>query len=244
MQAVILAAGIGSRMGNLTKDRPKTMVPVNGKPILDYIIDSLIKNDVHKIHIVTGYKNEIIVSHISETYGKTPLEFNFIHNDRYSTTNNIVSVQMCLDKMSEDDTILIESDLIFDSKLIKSIIDSDHDNIAVVSKYETWMNGTGMKLDEDSFVTEVIRGKDVTSLDKLYKTVNIYKFSPSFIKNRYFDALKKHLKEHGVNEYYEVPLQYIVKNTEKILYALDVEDHLWYEVDDENDLKTASSMFS
>ena len=90
--AVILAAGLGKRLMPLTKDKPKCLVDVGGKPLLYYSIAQLIENDVKQISLVTGYREETLQSFIVKNFGQSNAVFGYIYNEEYSTKNNLYSV--------------------------------------------------------------------------------------------------------------------------------------------------------
>ena len=87
----------------------------------------------------------------------TPIEY--IVNDVYYKTNNIFSLALAKDKMVEDDTLLLESDLIFEERLIDLLIEDDRDSLALVDKFESWMDGTCIVVDKDDNITDFIQGK-------------------------------------------------------------------------------------
>ena len=135
--------------------------------------------------------------------------------------------------MIQDETILIESDLIFEKEVIKKIISSKFENIAVVDQYKPWMDGTVVKINED-FVIDYFISKSEFSYDdahNYYKTVNIYKFSQKFLQDIYVPFLEAYASALGDNEYYEQVLKVIVNLDMGQLKALPLNGDLWYEID-------------
>src|SRR5690554_615380 len=116
MQAIILAAGMGKRLGDLTKDDTKCMIKVNGVPLIDRMLSQLDRNSFKRIIIVTGYKGESLKEHIGTLNVKTPIIY--VSNPIYDKTNNIYSLFLAKDYLAEMDTILFESDLIFEETII------------------------------------------------------------------------------------------------------------------------------
>src|SRR6056297_1206602 len=137
MQALILAAGMGKRLKSLTKDNTKCMIKVNGETIIERMLSQLDGLGLSKIVIVTGYEGEKLVEFVSELEIDTPLEF--IHNEIYYRTNNIYSLYLAKDCLLEEDTLLLESDLVFEDAAINRIIDDPYPNLALVAKFESWM---------------------------------------------------------------------------------------------------------
>ena len=190
MQAVMLAAGMGKRLKKYTKDNTKCMLKVEDKTLIERAIEALLEAGVKKIIIVVGYKGENLKKFLLEEC-ENPLikeiEIEFIDNDVYDKTNNIYSLALAKDELVKDDTILLESDLIYDYKLIKLLVDSEDKNLVSVAKYEQWMDGTVIKIDQDRNVLEFIEKKDFSfdQVNEYYKTVNVYKFSKEFLKNQF-----------------------------------------------------------
>ena len=94
MQALMLAAGMGKRLGRYTKDATKCMVPVNGKTLIEYAIEALVKNNIKKMVIVVGYKSQVLIDFIHSEFNEKNLngmEIEFIENTVYDKTNNIYS---------------------------------------------------------------------------------------------------------------------------------------------------------
>ena len=182
MQALMLAAGMGKRLGRYTKNATKCMVPVNGKTLIEYAIEALVKNNIKKMIIVVGYKSEVLIDFINSKFNKDNLngmEIEFIENKVYDKTNNIYSLYMAKEKLCNDDTILLESDLIFKPEIISKLIESKDENLAVVSPFESWMDGTCTLLDEHNCITGILDKSHFNwqETKDYFKTVNIYKFS-------------------------------------------------------------------
>lgn len=244
MQGLILAAGLGSRMKELTKNSTKSMVEVNGRSLIERMLAQLDLLNLNRIVVVDGYQNEVMENYIDSLDIKTPIEY--VTNKDYDKTNNIFSVYLARDYFFEDDTIMIESDLIFADEVLDRVAKSEFENLAVVSKFESWMDGTVVKFDKNKNIIDFIDKKafDFEQTDSYYKTVNIYKFSKSFSKNVYFPFLEAQMHAFGKNEYYETILQTISQLDSTIIKALDIADIPWYEIDDAQDLDVASSLFN
>jgi len=245
MQAIILAAGMGRRLGDYTKDNTKCMVAVNGERLIDRVLKQLSCQAIDRVIIVIGYKGDNLKRHITENY-KGRLKIEFVENPIYDKTNNIYSLSLVSQQMKEDDTLLIESDLIFSDKLFGMIMDDPSPNVALVAKYENWMDGTMVKIDADSNIVNFVPKKafDYSDVDEYYKTVNIYKFSKEFSQTKYVPFLDAYSKALGNNEYYEQVLRVITLIDSANLKALPVDGEKWYEIDDVQDLDIASCLFS
>ena len=244
MQAIILAAGMGKRLKELTQDNTKCMVKVCGETLIERMLRQQEKLGLDRIVIVVGYQGQKLVDYIATLDIKTPLEF--IYNPIYDKTNNIYSLSLATDKLLEDDTLLFESDIIFEDSVLEALVQDPRPTLALVDKYEGWMDGTCVKLNEDDEIVEFIPGKKFNYLDSedCYKTVNIYKFSKEFSKNVYVPFLKAYQKALGVNEYYEQVLRVIAILDKSGLNAKRLNGEKWYEIDDIQDLDIATSIFS
>ncbi len=252
MQAIILAAGMGRRLGEYTKDNTKCMVPVNGVRLIDRLLGQLAKQDLKRIIIVVGYQGQALRNYIEETYLKpqpsdfSHLNIEFAENPIYDKTNNIYSLALVKDKLQEDDTLLIESDLIFSDRIIPMIVDNPYPNLALVAKYETWMDGTMVRLDDDQNIVNFISKDafDYNEVDAYYKTVNIYKLSQTFSQQKYVPFLDAYTKAVGNNEYYENVLRIISLLNNHDMKALPIGNEKWYEIDDKQDLDIAEALFA
>ena len=244
MQALILAAGMGKRLGEFTKNNTKCMVEVNGVKLIDRLLRQLSALNLNRIVIVVGYEGQKLIDYLNQKY--TDLKIEYVTNPIYDKTNNIYSLYLAKNQLQEDDTLLIESDLIFDDGMFELLLDDKEPNIALVAKYETWMDGTMVKIDEDNNIVNFVPKAAFcySDVDKYYKTVNIYKFSKEFSKKKYIPFLEAYTKSVGNNEYYENVLRIISFLNSHDLKALSVKGEKWYEIDDKQDLDIAEALFA
>lgn len=245
MQAIILAAGMGRRLGEYTKDNTKCMVPVNGVRLIDRLLHQLSNLELSRVVIVVGYQAENLKSYIGTRYANQ-LTIEYVENPVYDKTNNIYSLWLAKDRLQEDDTLLIESDLIFSDRLFPMIMENPYPNLALVAKYESWMDGTMVRIDTDNNIVNFIpkQAFDYSQVDSYYKTVNIYKFNQEFLRNSYVPFLDAYTKAVGDNEYYENVLRIITLLDNSNLKALDIGRERWYEIDDKQDLDIAEALFA
>ncbi len=249
MQAIILAAGMGRRLGELTKDQTKCMVPVNGVRLIDRVLGQLTKLPLQRVIIVVGYKGQELREYITTQYGQqltANCQLQFAENPIYDKTNNIYSLSLVKEQLQEDDTLLIESDLILSDRLFEMLLENPCPNLALVAKYETWMDGTMVRIDADSNIVNFISKDafDYNDVSSYYKTVNIYKFSRQFLKEKYVPFLDAYTKAVGLNEYYENVLRIISLLSGHELKALPIGHEKWYEIDDKQDLDIAEALFA
>ena len=245
MQAIILAAGMGRRLGEYTKDNTKCMLPVNGVRLIDRALSQLAKLNLKRVVIVVGYQGQNLMNYIGDRYNNQ-LKIEYINNPDYDKTNNIYSLALAKEQLQEDDTLLVESDLIFENGMFSLLTENPYPNLALVAKYENWMDGTMVKLDDDNNIVNFVpkAAFNYNETDAYYKTVNIYKFSKDFSRTRYVPFLEAYTKAVGNNEYYENVLRIISFLNSHDLKALPITNEKWYEIDDKQDLDIAEALFA
>ena len=248
MQAIILAAGMGKRLRSYTKDATKCMVKVNGKTLIEYTIEALVAHKISRLVVVVGYKGQLLKDFIASKFNENNLngmKIEYIENPVYDTTNNIYSLYLAGSEMAKEDTILLESDLIFKPEILTKLITSPDQNLAVVSPFEPWMDGTCTLLDEERYITGILDKVrfNWSETGDYYKTVNIYKFSKEFTRQYYLPFLDAYQKAFGKNEYYEQVLKVISFLSSSALKGLVVSGNEWYEIDDPADLAIAEDRF-
>ena len=236
---------MGRRLGELTKENTKCMVPVNGVPLIDRLLGQLSQLSLNRVIIVVGYQGQKLIDYIGHCYDDR-LKIEYAENPIYDKTNNIYSLSIVKQQLQEDDTLLIESDLIFSDRLFPMILEDSYPNLALVAKYESWMDGTMVRLDEDRHIVNFISKEafDYADADSYYKTVNIYKFSREFLQQKYVPFLDAYTKAVGNNEYYENVLRIISMLDSHNMKALPIGRERWYEIDDKQDLDIAEAIFA
>ena len=243
MQAVILAAGMGKRLKELTSEATKCMVKVNGVAIIDRMLGYLDKLGLSRIVVVVGYEREKLRAYIDALAVSTPITY--VDNDIYYKTNNIYSLYLAKDYLLEEDTLLLESDLVFEEAVLKKIAEHPYPSLVLVDKFESWMDGTVVTLDEHDGIKAFVakREFDFDKTDAYYKTVNIYKFSRTFSQLYYVPFLEIYCKAMGTNEYYEQVLKVITFMGDPQIKAVKLTGEKWYEIDDVQDLDIAETIF-
>lgn len=244
MQAMMLAAGMGRRMGKYTENCTKCMISVAGKTLLERAVDALVEAGIHKLIMVVGYEANRLKQFIEEC--SFPLDIEYVENTIYAETNNIYSLFLAKEYLMQDDTILLESDLIFESSIIKNVVNSNEPNLVVAAKYEQWMDGTVVLLDQKRHIFDFVDKSQFRyeEISKYYKTVNIYKFSKEFAQKQYVPFLEAYLKAYGTNQYYEQVLKILAHINGSELKAYILENENWYEIDDAQDLDIAGTIFA
>ena len=243
MQAIILAAGMGRRLKEYTENNTKCMVKVNGITLIERLLRQLDKKMFSRIILVIGYKGDKLKCFVDSLNIATPIYY--IDNPVYEKTNNIYSLSLAKEYLMTEDTILFESDIICEEPVIDSLIEDQRGTLALVDKYEPWMDGTCLKLDEEDNIVDFVSGKnfDFNKTSDCYKTVNIYKFSKAFSRKKYVPFMEAYLTALGENEYYEQVLRVITVLSDREIKAKRLDGQKWYEIDDIQDLDIAEALF-
>lgn len=235
---------MGRRLGEFTADNTKCMLEVNGVRLIDRMLRQLGTLNLSRIVVVIGYEGQKLKDYLLANYPTAPIEF--VENAVYDKTNNIYSLWLARDYMAEEETLLLESDLIFEDSVLEAALKSEYKDCALISKYETWMDGTMVRIDDDNNIVNFIPKKAFKYSDTAYyyKTVNIYKFSREFIVNHYLPFLEAYIRVLGENEYYEQVLRVITLIDAAGIKALPITGKHWYEIDDVQDLRIAEAIFA
>ncbi len=244
MQAIILAAGMGKRLKELTRNNTKCMIKVNGVTLIERMLHQIERCGVDRIIIVIGYERKKLVDYINTLNIKIPIEY--VENPIYDKTNNIYSLALAQEYLKQDDTLLFESDLIFEDGVLDTLLKDPSDTVVLVDKYESWMDGTCVKLSSDDTIEAFVPRKNFNfnEIKDYFKTVNIYKFSKRFSETYYVPFLNAYEKALGENEYYEQVLRVIAMLDAPVMKATKLAGEKWYEIDDIQDLDIAESIFT
>ena len=244
MQAVILAAGMGRRLGALTEKQTKCMVKLHGSTLLERSLDTLTNADITRIVLVVGYKSEGVRQAIGNSYAGIPVTY--IDNPDYETTNNIYSLYLAKHELVKDDTLLLESDLIYEPKILWDLLANPAPNIAVVDRHRSWMDGTVVTISDNNMIQQFILKKNIdrNAYGRYFKTVNIYKFSKEYLVGSYLPFLEAYIQSVGTNEYYEQVLSVMASLDKQDLAAMPLSGEKWYEIDDLQDYHIAQTLFA
>ena len=219
MKAIILAAWMWKRLKELTKNNTKCMVKVDGKTLIERMLHQIEKTNIKEIIIVTWYKWKELQSYIETLHIKIPIKY--VENSIYDKTNNIYSLSLAKNYLCDDDSIIFESDIIFEDTVLEQLIDDPRENLALVDKYEPWMDWTCLRVgDKDQILSFISWNKfQFNETDSYFKTVNIYKFSKAFSTKYYVPFLNAYEQALWENEYYEQVLKVITMLDTPVIYA-------------------------
>ncbi|MEP7323004.1 MAG: phosphocholine cytidylyltransferase family protein [Saprospiraceae bacterium] len=239
MKAVILAAGIASRLRPLTDHTPKCLLKVGEKNILSYTMDHLLANDINEIIIVTGYLQEQIRDFIADAY--FAVDVKFIYNELYASTNNIYSLWLAKEEVQGQDMLLLDSDILFDQKIITKLLQSGYENCLALKRHEVGEEEIKVKVDMDGLILQI--GKDVIPHEAIGESIGIEKFSSPLVDKLYKTLDYKIVLDQKVNIFYEAAFQDLILEGEQI-YVVDVTELNCMEIDTAHDFTVAQKMIS
>ncbi|HTL38075.1 MAG TPA: phosphocholine cytidylyltransferase family protein [Kofleriaceae bacterium] len=236
MKAVILAAGCATRLRPHSDDRPKTLLPVGGVPILRRTITSLLRCGFDQFVIGTGYLEHMVREAVASWF--PTLDVTFVTNPDFRTTNNGYSLMLCAPHVENDAFILLDGDVVFDVAVVEQLVQHGPDCLAVRS-----VGGIGLeevKVTADSNDRVLAIGKHVPVRSAMGESVGIELFSASSSK-RLFAALDLRVRQQGlINEYYEASFQQIIDDGAS-LYGVDMGSLYATEIDTIDDLMAANA---
>lgn len=215
----------------LTADRPKCMVEVAGTAIVDTILRALAGLGVEEIVVVTGYKAQALEDYLRALGG---FRWRFVHNDRFQTTNNILSLQVAAPHLQAP-FVLVESDIYLDPEVLAPLAQQD---TILVAPYTDAMDGTGIVMDAQNRVREMVIRAHLhrqAELNRMHKTVNFYSFSEATWQV-YAERLDAWVKADRLDQYYEAVLAELINEGSVTMHGADVGALGWAEVDDAKDL--------
>lgn len=207
MKAIILAAGMASRLRPLTLHTPKSLLTIDGKSLLQRSMDALIQNGIKDFVIVTGYLHEKIEAFVKEQYADT-ISVKFIYNNVYDSTNNIYSLWLARPEAEGEDFLLLDSDLLYDPQIITEVMANKAANVLTLIKHDLGEEEMKVVTDADGVIKEI--SKNCNPSDAAGESLGIEK-----IGKEYSAALYKELEvmmntEHLENKFYELAFERLI----------------------------------
>jgi histidinol-phosphate/aromatic aminotransferase/cobyric acid decarboxylase-like protein/NDP-sugar pyrophosphorylase family protein len=242
-RAVILAAGKGTRLQPLTANVPKCLVEVGGVPLLERALHSLAAQGVTEAVIVIGYGGDVIRDRIGSDFANVAIRY--VNAPDFATTNNIRSLWDARDYLDED-ILLLEADVAFDTAVITALLANSGSSAAVAPRQRSF-SGTVIHQNDHNQVTSFTLGAEQGpdfDFSTALKTVNIYLFRERLLRDFVVPGLCRAVEAGHVDRYYETVLQECVtKGDLTDLTAINVSASRWYEIDDHRDLDAAEFLF-
>lgn len=239
-KAVILAAGLGTRLKPLTDDAPKCLTEVNGRVLLEHTLDILEKNGIDETAIIIGYLGNIITDRIGPQCRN--MKVTYIRNDIYDKTNTMYSTWLARDYLQQG-AILIEGDTIFEEALVKKMLQTPPDKACWVGdRFSPVYTGSMSTTDSDNRIIDVKIVKDDLPEypENCYKSTGVLKIAPDYGR-----ALTRWLEEDisrdDIKIYYDIIISRHLKDAP--IYTCNFTGGQWCEIDDMDDLKRAERLF-
>ena len=244
-KAVILAAGMGTRLRPLTDSEHKCMTKVCGVPIIKQTLMNLAKNRFEEVVIVVGYLRDKLMEEIKEM--DCCLKILFAENGIYDQTNTTYSLKLGLETVGEfEELFVIEGDVFFEDAVMKRLIDSEAENATILEQYNEKLEGTFVELDQSGNIIDWRHKSDQEEgyeLADKYKTVNLHKFSKNFVAEILIPTVSSCLAANGKNKPFEKVMRHIVNEHPNLIYGEVLHHEKWYEIDDIHDLETEEKLF-
>lgn len=237
MKAIILAAGMASRLRPLTNNTPKCLLKIGERCLLQRSMDALIMNGFSEFVIVTGYLHEMIENFIAEQYGKS-IKVRFIHNEVYDSTNNIYSLWLARPEAENKDILLLDSDLLYDPEIVTLVWANEAKNVLTLIRHELGEEEMKVVVDAEGSIREI--SKTCRVEDATGESLGIEKMSKEYTKALYAELEPMMNEEHLENKFYELAFERLLAkgHTYKVL---DVTELFSCELDTIEDFENAKT---
>jgi choline kinase len=243
MRAILLAAGRGSRLRPFTDDRPKCMVEVLGRRLLDSTLGALDQAGVTEASIVVGYLAERVRATYGARFGNVRLSY--VENPVFESTNTLYGLWMARHQM-DDDILLLEADRLYEPEVIAEIVSSPFEDVALVDALRPHMDGTVVFTDGGFARSMVLRKDQRADFDAegAMKTVSVYKLSAEFLEHSFIPAMSHFMRAERSDEPYEAVLAQLIAEGRLKLHAHPMGERPWADIDDPKDLRIAEATFA
>lgn len=232
MKALILAAGMASRLRPLTDFTPKCLLPVGNRSLLQRSIDALISVGVDHLVIVTGYLHEMIAHFVQNHYPH--LRVTFIHNADYATTNNIYSLWLARPVVDGEDILLLDSDLLYDPQILSRVCKSPADNVLALIRHELGEEEMKVVVDAAGGITAI--SKICSISDAAGESLGIEKMSKAYTR-ALFNELDIMIRDEHLNDvFYELAFERLIPQGHTFR-VMDVTDLFSCELDTIDDFE-------
>lgn len=244
--ALILAAGLGSRLGSNTTAKPKCLVPVSDTPILQRMLDNLVAEGVSSVTIAVGYLSEAIRDFVGERYPH--LDVRLVGNPDYAATGSVYSLYLAMQEFpAGQDLLVIEGDVVLAPELLSSLLRTGRqsaDAATLLARYEPCLSGTFAMVDHgrvSAWLHETVRTVDFPLMQS-FKTVNLtYVRQPKALV-ALDEAVRYVIESNGPRAPLEFAMQHLISKGMRI-DAIETGEHPWFEVDTPEDLAIADRLF-
>lgn len=238
-KAVILAAGVGSRIRPLTDDCPKSLLMVAGKPILERMIRNCQDCGISEFVIVLGYLQERIRRFVSETFPE--LQVTYVVNDRYEETNTGYSLMLAKQAVGKASFIKFDADVVFDAEILRRLIASDAPNALCIDR-DIQLDAEEVKVVVDDKLMVLQASKTVDPKTAFGESIGIEKICAKTAKLLFAELTLAMGQSGRLEDYYEATYEWLITRGTKF-QALDITGLKWTEIDTHDDFSAANKMF-
>ena len=235
MIGVILAAGMAKRLRPLTDTKPKCLLEVAGKTLLQRTIDAMLQTGVTELVVVTGYKAEMIKAFINQHYPK--LRVQFLDNTDYEHNNNIYSLWMAGKVVRGREFLLMDSDILCDPKAVMAVAQEAEPALAL-NRHELGEEEMKIVVDKGNRITEI--SKTCRVEDAIGESVGIEKMSAEYSEALYRELDVMIEQEGLIDIFYERAFERLIPQGHTF-EVVDTTDLFSYELDTPEDLEKASA---
>ena len=236
-KALILAAGLGTRLAPITNDRPKSLVPVNGKPILIKQIENLKENGIDDITIVSGYRADKLAEAVNACFSGIKL----VESVDYASTNNMYSAYLGIKSMFPDGNIgsfyMMNADVFFDSSVIAGLKNTGCGSF-IVTDVGRYMEESMKVVVDEGRITAI--SKAIPEAEAYGCSIDVYKFGEEGAAAFYKRCCEYIEEKMDLKKWSEVALNDALADTAFKVCPLSGR---WFEIDDLNDLAAAEALF-
>lgn len=243
--AVILAAGLGSRLRPLTVQRPKPLLSVHGLPILHNTLSALSEVGVKTASIVVGYRKELIRA----TYGSRfrNVELHYVESSVFDRTGSAYSLWLAREALLSGDVLLLGGDVLFETAVLDRLVRFGGSDVAAVAPFDETMTGSAVTIATGGMIDQVLVKQTAADLDRdetLFKTMNLFRFAQDTLRRVVVPALDEAVGSGAVTAHLEQVLTYLIGECGLRLAAADCSDLKWFEVDSEENLHAVETSFA
>jgi len=242
MNAVILAAGTGSRLRPLTIDQPKACLTVNGTPIGEHQLRAYASAGIQTVTVVTGYMAEPLQALCDRCAEEWDIEIQTVHNEVFANTDNMYSLYCARHAVGGEPFFLSNGDVVFEPGVVEKLAHTDAPS-AIGTDTSTY-DPEAMKLtvDENGRLDGI--SKEIPEHEAAGTSIDLYRFSAE-TSEKLFDRIERRIE---INEEYtawsELALDEVLASRSHDIETVDIAGADWVEVDDRRDLLTADRTFS
>ena len=240
MKAIILAAGVGSRIRPLTDNCPKSLLKIGGKTILEMMLSHIQDCGISDVVFVLGYLQEQIKDYVSTNF--PDLNAHFITNEKYSETNTGFSLMLAMESIKGSNFVKFDADVVFDKEILKKLIECEHENCLCIDKNIN-LDEEEIKVIIDKQNRVVKASKTVNPKEAVGESIGIEKISAETAKLLLAELKAMMADEQNYQEYYEAAYERLIEKNVPF-NTLDITGLKWTEIDTKEDFTTAEKIFN